>query len=61
MKDPVVTLSGHGKPVSLLNWHPTAEGVLASAGKDPSVRVWDVAAGATKVRSWARAELEAEK
>jgi len=42
MKDPLVTLSGHGKPVALLQWHPTASNVLASAAKDPSVKIWDV-------------------
>jgi WD40 repeat protein len=34
-----VTLSGHGKPVCLLQWHPTAGNVLASAGKDPNIKV----------------------
>ena len=36
---PAVTLSGHGKPVCLLQWHPTAGNVLASAGKDPNIKV----------------------
>jgi coronin-1B/1C/6 len=34
--------AGHGKPVSLLQWHPIANNVLASVGKDPSIKIWDV-------------------
>ena len=42
-----MTLEGHGKPVTLLNWNPVANNVLASVGKEPSVRVWDVTKGST--------------
>ena len=42
-----MTLEGHGKPVTLLNWNPVANNVLASVGKEPSVRVWDVTKGTT--------------
>ena len=47
IKEPLITLEGHGKPVTLLNWNPVANNVLASVGKEPSVRVWDVTKGAT--------------
>ena len=39
------TLSGHGKPVSLLAWNPVASNVIASVAKDPSVKIWDVERG----------------
>ncbi len=43
MKEPLTTLTGHGKPVSLLQWNPIATaGVLASVAKEPSVKIWDV-------------------
>ena len=32
MTEPWVKLSGHEKRVSLLQWHPTAEYILASGG-----------------------------
>ena len=37
---PLQTLSGHSKPVTLLHYHPTANNVIASAAKDPSLKVW---------------------
>ncbi len=36
---PLQTLSGHGKPVTLLHYHPTANNVIASASKDPNLKV----------------------
>lgn len=42
MSEPVGTMSGHQKTVTLLRAHPTANGVLASAGKEPCVKIWDV-------------------
>jgi coronin-1B/1C/6 len=36
--------------VSLLAWHPTASNVLASVGKEPSVRIWDVEKGACMLK-----------
>jgi len=47
MKEPLITLEGHGKPVTLLNWNPVANNVLASVGKEPSVRIWDASKGTT--------------
>jgi WD40 repeat protein len=49
IKEATQTLSGHGKPVSLLQWNPVASNVLASVGKDPSVKIWDVESGVAKV------------
>ena len=49
MKEATATLSGHGKPVSLLQWNPVADNVLASVGKEPSVRVWDAAKAAAAI------------
>ena len=49
MKEPTATLTGHTKPVTLLQWNPVADGVLASVGKEPSVRVWDTAKGLATV------------
>lgn len=40
--EPLARLSGHGKTVTLLKPHNTAANVLASAGKDHTVRIWDV-------------------
>jgi len=36
------TLVGHGKKVLGIQWHKTAEGVIASHAADSTVRVWDV-------------------
>lgn len=47
--EPVQTLTGHGKPVTLVQWHPTAANVIASAGKDPCIKVWDVESGEAKL------------
>jgi hypothetical protein len=39
---PLLMLSGHSKKVNLLDFHPAAAYVLASASQDKSVKVWDV-------------------
>lgn len=44
------TLSGHGKRVDTISWHPSAVNVLASGGPDSTVRVWDVTASTEKVK-----------
>lgn len=36
---------GHKKRVTLVRWHPTANGVLASTGWDMTVKVWDISGG----------------
>ena len=40
-----VTLTGHSKKVMVMQWHPSAEYTLASAGETDGVRIWDVQAG----------------
>lgn len=39
------SLGGHGEAVVAFRFHPSAEGVVASASLDHTVRVWDVEAG----------------
>jgi len=34
-------LKGHMKPVTMVDWHPCASGVFASAAKDKVVKIWD--------------------
>lgn len=36
------TLAGHGKKLALIGFHPTASNVLASAGFDNLVKLWDI-------------------
>jgi len=38
-------LVGHRKKVGIIQWHPSAENVLASAGFDYDVIIWDVKQG----------------
>ncbi|KAG8349137.1 protein of unknown function (DUF1899) WD domain [Trypanosoma vivax] len=40
--DNIVHLQGHSKKVGIMNFHPSAENVLASAGADMVVNIWDV-------------------
>lgn len=40
-----ICLTGHGKKVTSLAWHPTAENVLASASADKTVIIWDAEVG----------------
>ena len=35
-------LKGHSKKVMLMQWHPSAEFTIASAGQAGGVRIWDV-------------------
>ena len=39
---PLTTLSGHAKKISLLNFHPSASYVLASASQDRTIKIWSV-------------------
>ena len=39
---PVADLHGHGKKVTFLRFHPTANNVLASASADMTVKLWDI-------------------
>jgi len=45
LNEPLVTLTGHQRRVGFVEWHPTAENVLFSAGFDYLVIVWNVATG----------------
>jgi WD40 repeat protein len=45
MTEPVVTLVGHQRRVGLVEWHPTAENILFSAGFDYMVFGWNVGTG----------------
>jgi len=45
LTEPVVTLAGHQRRVGIVEWHPTAENVLLSAGFDYLLLVWDVSTG----------------
>jgi coronin-1B/1C/6 len=35
------SLEGHEKKILYLSWHPTANGVLASASADHTIKMWD--------------------
>ena len=43
--EPLVTLCEHKRRVGLMEWHPSAENILVSAGFDLSIIVWHVARG----------------
>ncbi|XP_042237872.1 coronin-1A-like isoform X1 [Homarus americanus] len=39
--EPLADLQGHQRRVSIVEWHPTAENVLFSAGYDYQILIWD--------------------
>uniref|UniRef100_A0A5K3FS49 Coronin n=1 Tax=Mesocestoides corti TaxID=53468 RepID=A0A5K3FS49_MESCO len=41
LTDSIATLIGHQRRVNLVMWHPTAQGVLASAGADNVIILWN--------------------
>jgi len=43
------TLKGHKRKVGVVKYHPVVENILASAGQDYEVKVWDVEAGEDKL------------
>lgn len=45
---PAVTLTGHGRKVGQVMFHPTADNVLASSSADLTVRLWDIEKGVGK-------------
>lgn len=45
IKDPLVTLTGHTKRITGLNFHPTANNILLSTSADYTARIWDVTKG----------------
>lgn len=40
---PVVSFKHHIAPITSVEWHPTEASVLASAGEDNQVALWDLA------------------
>ncbi|CAO0791102.1 unnamed protein product [Mucor circinelloides] len=45
---PVLKLSGHGRKVGHVLFHPVAENVLASASTDLTIKLWDIEKGIEK-------------
>eukprot|EP00049_Salpingoeca_infusionum_P017191 m.352076 g.352076 ORF g.352076 m.352076 type:complete len:465 (-) comp16432_c0_seq1:247-1641(-) len=45
MTQPVVDLRGHQRRVGVVEWHPTAENILYSAGFDYMIYGWNIATG----------------
>ncbi|KAG2174290.1 hypothetical protein INT43_004313 [Umbelopsis isabellina] len=43
--EPVLKLSGHGRKVGHVLFHPTANNVLASASTDLTIKLWDIEKG----------------
>lgn len=49
LTEPSVNLEGHMKKVGLLEFHPTANNVLLTAGQDHKVVLWDIESGKSQV------------
>eukprot|EP00932_Pfiesteria_piscicida_P008350 SRR837773.1874.p1 GENE.SRR837773.1874~~SRR837773.1874.p1 ORF type:complete len:463 (-),score=209.65 SRR837773.1874:161-1516(-) len=45
MKDPVLTLEGHGKKLSFATFNPCADGIVASTSFDMTLRTWSAMEG----------------
>eukprot|EP00043_Microstomoeca_roanoka_P029542 m.22216 g.22216 ORF g.22216 m.22216 type:complete len:524 (+) comp9272_c0_seq1:45-1616(+) len=45
MTEPVVDLRGHQRRVGIIEWHPTAENILFSAGFDYMIYGWNIGTG----------------
>ncbi|CAG8479974.1 11183_t:CDS:2 [Ambispora gerdemannii] len=45
---PVAKLSGHGRKVGHVLFHPTADNVLASSSADLTIKLWDIEKGSEK-------------
>merc|ERR1712000_437510 len=45
LNDPVQTLIGHKRKVGSVNFHPTADNVVATSSTDYTVKVWDIEKG----------------
>ncbi|XP_062514587.1 coronin-7-like [Corticium candelabrum] len=50
VKTPEIVLQGHYEKVNIIQYHPLAQNVLATAGFDMALIIWDVATGAEKIR-----------
>jgi len=46
MNDDIQTLKGHKRKVGVVKFHPIVENVLATAGQDYDIKIWDVEKGA---------------
>lgn len=53
--EPMFKFAGHGRKAGHVLWHPTANGVLASASTE--VKIWDVAAQAAVYTSETHADM----
>lgn len=42
LTEPILSMEGHGKKLSLVTFNPTAEGIVASTAFDMTVRTWSV-------------------
>src|SRR5690606_34591352 len=45
ISEPLITLAEHKRRVSMIEWHPTADGVLFSVSFDHQILVWKVHTG----------------
>ena len=45
LKEYLLDLQGHRRRVTILEWHPTAENVLLSAGYDHQIIIWNISRG----------------
>ena len=43
LNESLVDLEGHQRRVGIIEWHPTAENVILSAGFDFLIYIWDIA------------------
>lgn len=57
IETPLLTLSGHGRKVGHVLFHPSADNVLLSASGDFTVKIWDISTGTQKVELGAHQEL----
>lgn len=48
-QDDIITLAGHSRKVGILAFHSSAENVLASAGMDQIINIWDITVNAPKI------------
>jgi coronin-1B/1C/6 len=49
LSDPVVELCGHQKRVNTLQWHPTANNILLTAGGENKLLMWNVGTGSANL------------
>ncbi|KAI8803586.1 hypothetical protein BJ742DRAFT_761245 [Cladochytrium replicatum] len=54
---PALTLSGHGRKVGHVLFHPTAENILLSTSADFTVKLWDISKGEEKVELSGHTEI----